>query len=190
MSPSPFYERSYGAAASHAREIVNSSYGDSRRDAWLCFGSDHRAADPLLAAHPPFPLLYHAAAALEELCNPRREKPPTTELARPARNAGFLRSFRRDVFGFVSIQSLCFPLLAVAGAGAGSRRGFCAKLILEYRAHALVFTPLWTGCFAWRVFITFFIAPKARFFSIYDNNKIGLKLMKVVELFIVNVFKT
>lgn len=44
MSPSSmFYERSCDIASSHAREIVNSPRGDSRRDAWLVFfGNDHR----------------------------------------------------------------------------------------------------------------------------------------------------
>lgn len=41
-SSSVFYERFYGIASSHAPKIVNSPRGDSRRDAWLCFGNDHR----------------------------------------------------------------------------------------------------------------------------------------------------
>lgn len=66
--------------------------------------------DPAVCS-PPILLHSHLPCPASEPKNyvTLAEKPPTTELARPARNAGFLRSFRRDVFGFVSISKPLFP---------------------------------------------------------------------------------
>lgn len=115
------------------------------------FGNDHRNLS-LRASRPCACFEFCRSLGTPKNYVTPAEEPPTTEPARPARNAGFLRSFWRDVFGFVS-TSLCFPLLVAVSAGASALdptvdsallptpelTAFYSKLIFRYRAYILIF---------------------------------------------------